>query len=642
MKSKSILSRFTLLVIGVLFCANASAGEIPKGTTIYLDVTQHWCCRNAYYIYFSGSRSGQPSGSYKMTPVTGVDGVYQYTTTFTDKSQDNIRFCSSNTESDVYYTNQLSTHTEDIIWASTSKPYCVLDAENGQSYHWAAQPSVTGTAALTDVLATISYDCADNNYNAELLIQFDGAPCGMRITSASTTDAKQAKTPHSPYTYTLSGLAVSEGDAFSVTVALYSDVACTTLIEEKTYNLTAPAPVCENTTDKETCLGDPVQLSSSVNAEFYRWVAGTDTLSTEVERTYTITSTDEGTYSYSVTAYKTVVNAADNLMVSGAFENTDAFTSDYTYVGIDQNEYYDTHSGACNLWALSADASYFSHYYESVLPHSGSYFGLFDAGSSGYAWKATSTDNPDLVIYQDSIYYFSYWAANPNGENKEPAQLKFVLGYSIGGVTTEVDLGDPYTMPDDNEWHQQKVVWRSPVDCADVYIGLYDLNPAANGNDFCLDDIMFQTVSYAASKVAYTDHFNLTVTDCSVTPPTPCTIQIYRKWNNFLFVDNKDGQYQSFQWYKNGEAVEGATAQYYCDTTLLPTDEYYVVLNNETGDIESCHTTFSDADPSKDIYPASVTRNVVARRVYPISTHLSLFVTTYSDGSVEAEKQLHN
>lgn len=623
------------------FCAAASAGDIPKSTTIYLDVTQHWCCHKAYYIYFSGSRTGQPSGSYKMSPVAGIDGVYQYTTTSQDRTQDNIRFCYSNSETEAYYTNQLSNHTEDARWSSSSKPYYVIDSENGQTGHWAAQPSVSGTSALTDVLATLSYNCADNLYNAELLIRFDGAPCGLKITSSHMADAKQVKTPQSPWSYTLTGLAVAEGDPFSITVGLYSDVACTALVEEKTYNLTAPAPVCEKTTSITLCQGEELQLSSSVNAEFYRWTTGTDTIESEVMRSYISTPEQAGTYRYSVTAYKTVVNAAENLMVSGGFENVDAFSSDYVYVGIDPNEYYDSHAEASNLWALSHDASYFSHYYEPVLPHSGSWFGLFDAGKSGYAWKATSLDNPDLVIFQDSIYYFSYWAANPNADNVSPAKLKFVLGYTLDGVTTEVDLGEPYTLPDDNEWHQQTVVWRSPVDCADVYIGLYDLNDEWKGNDFCLDDIMFQTVSYAVSRVAFTDNFEVTVNDCSVTPPEPCTVQIYRKWNDFLFVDNKEGNYHSFQWYKNGEPIQGATGQYYrADPVPSPSDEFYVVLNNESGDVESCHTTFDAASPSAVLYPATNVRTLVASRLYPISTHINLLVKTYSDGSVEAEKQL--
>lgn len=641
MTHKNIFCRIVLLLVVLGFPVLTSAGEIPKGTTIYLDVTQHWCCHKAYYIYFSGSRTGQPSGSHKMSPVDGMDGVYQYTTTSQDRSQDNIRFCYSNTQTDNYYTNQLSNHTEDAIWSSASKPYYVIDSENGQAGHWAAQPTVSGTSAIEDVLATISFNCADSVYNAELLIRFSGAPCGMKITSSHLTDAKLVKTPQSPYTYTLAGLAVSEGDPFSVKVGLYSDVACTALVEEREYNLIAPASVCENTTTLTLCKDEELNLSSSVNAEFYRWVGGDDTISSEVMRTYSSLAEQIGTFNYSVTAYKTVVNAAANLMVSGGFENTDAFSSDYLYVGMDPNEYYDSHVEASNLWAISHDASYFSHYYEPILPHSGSYFGLFDAGKSGYAWKATSNDNPDLMIFQDSIYYFSYWVANPNADNSSPAKLKFVLGYTIGGVTTEVDLGEPYTLPDDNDWHQQSVVWRSPADCAEVYIGLYDLNDAWKGNDFCLDDIMFQTVSYTASRVAFTDHFEVTVEDCSVTPPDPCTVQIYRKWNDFLFVDNKDGQYHTFQWYKNGQPVAGATEQYYrVESVPADTDEFYVVLNNELGDVESCHTTFQDAEPSAVIYPATSVRSLVLRRMYPISTHVTLIVDTYSDGSVEAEKQL--
>ncbi|HCS87451.1 MAG TPA: hypothetical protein DIW30_03250, partial [Bacteroidales bacterium] len=147
--------------------------------------------------------------------------------------------------------------------------------------------------------------------------------------------------------------------------------------------------------------------------------------------------------------------------------------------------------------------------------------------------------------------------------------------------------------------------------------------------------------AYAVSRVAFTDNFEVRVEDCSVTPPEPCTVQIYRKWNDFLFVDNKEGNYHSFQWYKNGEPIPGATGQYYrADPVPSASDEFYVVLNNDLGDVESCHTTFEDASPSAVLYPATNTRTLVASRLYPISTHISLLVNTYSDGSVEAEKQL--
>lgn len=617
-----------------LVAAVAAFAEIPQGAVIYLDVTQHWCCKNSYYIYLS--RDGK---SYKMTPVTGNDGVYQYTAT--TSTQDNIRFCYSDSETAATVTGQVGTHTEDANGWSKSKPYCVIDTENGREFHWAAAPSATGATALQSADCNLVYNCADGTYMAELALRFDGAPCGVRISSSILEKDKLVKTPHSPYEYTVTGLNLQQGDEVAFTVGLYGDVACTLLLEEKQIKAVASAPECEKTTSLTVCMGDELQLTSAVDAEVYAWEVQQVPVDGETARTLALPTDKQQTYHVTVTAYKTVVNAERNLMLGGDFEDNVGFTSDYAYVSNEHN-YYTAHPETSNLYTLTDDANWFWQNYEPVTPHGGNLFGLFDAGKSGYAWKAETEcasdhtkDNPNLVILKDSIYYFSYWAAHPNGasESDSPARLQFVISYD----GTEENLGEPYLLPiDDNEWHQQTITWKSPVNSANVMIGVKDLNSnAGTGNDFCLDDIMFQTVSYSESRVAFTDHYIITVEDCN---EPQCDLNVYRKWNDFLFVDNSEKRYTSYQWYCNGQLVEGATGQYFrMESEPAPDDEFWVVVN---GEVESCHTTFADAEPSAAVYPADNTRMEVVRRMYEVSTNFRLIVVTYSDGSVEAEKQV--
>ncbi len=55
---------------------------------------------------------------------------------------------------------------------------------------------------------------------------------------------------------------------------------------------------------------------------------------------------------------------------------------------------------------------------------------------------------------------------------------------------------------------------------------------------------------------------------------------IYLVWNDVLTIDNSDNLFETYQWYKNGQPIEGATNQYYQENDGL--DGYYQCLvNNE-------------------------------------------------------------
>ncbi|MGN0186474.1 MAG: hypothetical protein ACI392_01840 [Paludibacteraceae bacterium] len=651
---------FSLITIALTMVVTAIAGDIPAGTTIYLDVTQHWCCKKTYYIFFSGDRTGQLAGSYRMEPVVGQDGIYTYTTTTQATSQGNIRFGYSMTETAQYLTGQPSIRTEpDVQWVSRSTPYYVIDDESGTSGHWAAAPTSTGVSGIADVDASVNYDCATTKYNINLTVTLSGAPCGMVISCPATGVSKKVRTPKSPYQYVIEDVPAAEGDAVAVYVSVYADVACTQLIESKPLSLTVPAPICTQTSSSEECQADgaTVTLSSSIEADFYKWESTDLTVDGATSREVEVPISNIGTCTYKVTAYKNNIVASNNLMAGGEFEANVGFTSSYQYVDYPANDgdYYNSsgHLGS-NLYTLTENASDFWRLFEPIEPHGGDKFGLFDAGSSGYAWKAETEcstdhtkDNENLIVLAGETYYFSYWAAMPNtaGEAGSPAILQFYIDLNDG--TGEQPLGEPYTLPiDDNEWHQQFVTYTAPKTSTNVMIGVKNLNDNAGvGNDFCLDDIMFQTISTETSVIAFTDTYILTVKDCSEppTPPTPpCDTLIYRKWTDFLFVSNKDKGYVAYQWYLNGNAIDGATGQYYRipDTSNI-TNTYYVEVTTPDGTvIESCHVTFDEAAPSAAEYPASQAKTVAAVREYRISANFRVIVTTYSDGTVDVEKRI--
>ena len=65
------------------------------------------------------------------------------------------------------------------------------------------------------------------------------------------------------------------------------------------------------------------------------------------------------------------------------------------------------------------------------------------------------------------------------------------------------------------------------------------------------------------------------------------TSLIRQHWDDAIFFDNSDSEYVQWQWYKDGEAVTGATTPYYTENPL--DGQYFVVATNRAGqDIQSC------------------------------------------------------
>ena len=696
---------FSLLL---LFAATLAWADIPAGKTIYLDVSQYWCCHKSYYLFVNHNGNK----NYRMSPDPERAGVYQYVTTGRIPSE--VRFMYRDDRTDAYNTDWLGlgngNEAQPSSHWSESKPYYIIDSEDGKSGHWAAAPLSTGKNTLGDVQANFIYNCATEDYNIDLYIPFDGAPCGLLITSPQMIKPKKVRKPHSPYQYIIEGITASEGQTVEVTVALCNDAICTDIAETRTFQLTVPAKGnCENTQTITVCKGEQTTLTASIDAEVYLWHSDDPNIDSLTTRSVTIPTENVGKYSYSVEAYKTIVTAEQNLMVGGDFETINGFVSDYQYAGtFEAGAYADYYTTApedekSNIFALVGNTADFWNLFESIDPHGGNYLGLFDAGKNGYAWQAfteypsdITKSNDNLIIRKDSIYYFSYSVAHPNvfSQSNSPAILQFVISYD-GGNTVE-PLSDPDTVSTaDNEWHERHITWKAEKTSLKVMIGVLNLNKNDGvGNDFCLDDIMFQSVSYASSKKAFTDIFDVIVRNCDdcpdITPTTqdttvcadelpytwhkhtfnaagtwtetiisrvtgcdslitnytlktkdctiPCEIQIYRKWNDFLFVDNSDSIYTSFQWYYEQTAIEGATEQYYrVPDPATQTGEFYVLLN---GSIETCPTTIANATPSAPIYPAGKSKTLVSKRVYVPLANFIIIVYTYDDGTIETEKQL--
>ncbi|WP_433763931.1 MBG domain-containing protein [Flavobacterium ginsenosidimutans] len=83
---------------------------------------------------------------------------------------------------------------------------------------------------------------------------------------------------------------------------------------------------------------------------------------------------------------------------------------------------------------------------------------------------------------------------------------------------------------------------------------------------------------------------------------------ITQKWADVLVFDNHSKEFVSWQWYKNGMAVSGATQQYYSENQTLNGTYFVIAINKEGKAIKSCpfealETTFSN---TLKLYPNPV------------------------------------
>lgn len=108
------------------------------------------------------------------------------------------------------------------------------------------------------------------------------------------------------------------------------------------------------------------------------------------------------------------------------------------------------------------------------------------------------------------------------------------------------------------------------------------------------------TIQFFDESGKTSDKYDFTIT---VYKPSSMVKYLY---HNVIFVDNHENLFSDYQWYKNGEKIDGATRQYYYEKVL--NGNYYVVCKTNSGiKIQSCPV---DGDLSAKVSVSSV-------KVYP-------------------------
>lgn len=173
------------------------------------------------------------------------------------------------------------------------------------------------------------------------------------------------------------------------------------------------------------------------------------------------------------------------------------------------------------------------------------------------------------------------------------------LVYNIGANPERMNINDLFTDPDGDELTFS--VTSSDKNIIDVYqssSAFFMLEPKSEGSA----KLTFEV--FDSNNAGISHELNVTVKSCI--QPEGIIIQ---KWNYALLVNNAEGNFIAFQWYKNGDPINGATRQYFAenDSELDFDANYYVQLTTAEGEVMfTCPFTPVKKDVSLRAYPNPV------------------------------------
>ena len=402
------------------------------------------------------------------------------------------------------------------------------------------------TCEITDFgVVTSNVNIHDSTYVLDGIVAFkDATGKTLRI---SVTDEKgehhiDTVSPKTPLIFSLPGLFANGASGITATASFlgteYSRTSAPYTVPDAIYSVVNIDTI--NKTHGESTTIVPDDFDSHLSGLYgFKWHDGN---TTEHERYIPAYNFDTAIV-YTYYEYEELPKVGGNLITNGDFSST---TFDYGTINYDGNitvppystisqyhywgkdvtstsDFYSTspHINITGGMAIVQDANEFwKRYTKKIISKTGNHFALFDADNSGEkaAWivETNPTTQPNLKLAKGANYMFSFWVANINnyGEMNNAAILQFEISYSTdGGATwsTPEKLGNPIDLNDypDNLWHQNSYVYVATEDADKVRISVKDLNTNSNpvGNDFALDDIIFQPISVKSQAIKYWHRF---------------------------------------------------------------------------------------------------------------------------------------
>jgi hypothetical protein len=176
------------------------------------------------------------------------------------------------------------------------------------------------------------------------------------------------------------------------------------------------------------------------------------------------------------------------------------------------------------------------------------------AGSESVIWSQT------VNVVPNTAYQFTYWEQTVvNGNDSNPSKIQlFVNGGNAGPIYT--------ANPQTGVWTQFTYNWTSGSGVTKAILELKNENFAAGGNDFALDDIVFEQACEATASVSVTVNSTLpaSVSIAAVPSGAICSGTSV----TFTATPTNGGAAPTYQWYNGASAISGATNSSYTSTTL--------------------------------------------------------------------------
>lgn len=322
-------------------------------------------------------------------------------------------------------------------------------------------------------------------------------------------------------------------------------------------------PLITAGTSGSYCPNENINLTSTIDASAlsYYWEGPNNFYSQVANPTISspLTTANAGTYTITATY---VDPTATNLVINGDFQTGTPAGNDLT-----QYQYMPTSAHALeNMNGTHSSTAGEGNYAVCNLPHD---------VHSGYSTNPPESGNYQMVVNGSTVasdivwgqtinnitsntsYQFSYWEQSAVAGT--PSKLRF---YANGSPAVSV-----YTAPSTtNNWQLYTYTWNSGSSTS-VTLTLQDAENSAGGNDFAIDNIVFQRVSANSASVNVT--VNTTSAPASVSIAASPGSNVNAGTNvTFTATALNAGHPPTYQWYNGSTAISGATSSTY---SFIPT-----------------------------------------------------------------------
>lgn len=509
-----------------------------------------------------------------------------------------------------WYSNTVNSNSGGtLITGATSTSYTPSTSVAGTLYYYVIVSSSGCTSVASNVSGAVTVSPGPE------LITSPGSQCKYGETVDVTVSASSSSTGtfrwyNSSYSLLKTESSVSESSydvyGISTTTPFYVTLesgGCTTPYTEVNAYAIIP-PSLSASAGGSFCVGSTIYLYSEGTYDNIYWEGPNDFYSIEEDPTISSATTDmNGTYSVHTNTLSHV-----NLVVNGDFEDGRVgFESDYLF--------HDTTEvlPACYASAPLGCEGTYTVVKSPRSVHPNFYLCGDHTSGRGYQMVINGALEPDEVIWRQTVnvvpntyYQFSYWVQSV--ELSYVSQLQLFVNSELAGPV--------YTASESTcEWTQFFYSWNSGDNTSAILELVNQRTGTAGGNDFALDDIVFQHTCTASASVEV--NVSTSFTPAVSIAASPATTACSGGEVIFTATPAHGGATPSYQWRLNSNPV-GTNSPDYTNSSLATSDQIYCVM---TSSLTSCLAPGSNPATSNTL---TMTINPLPTIVLPTGTLVSV------------------